>query len=93
MVELDSSVRYQTIVGFGGAITDAVEHVSRRTHLYDLLIDQYYGPGGIDYSLGRVPIGSTDFSLGEWSYAESDQDFELRSFNVDRDGKVGDLMF
>lgn len=35
---------------------------------------------GINYTVGRVPIASTDFSTREYSYLEKEDDFDLESF-------------
>ncbi|OGT48042.1 MAG: hypothetical protein A3E83_05315 [Gammaproteobacteria bacterium RIFCSPHIGHO2_12_FULL_41_20] len=52
------------IIGFGGAFTDSTailyQHLSPA--LKQALIDAYFSPQGIEYSLGRVPMASSDFS-------------------------------
>ncbi|WKY04174.1 hypothetical protein Q1695_005281 [Nippostrongylus brasiliensis] len=37
---------------------------------------------GLQYTIGRVPIASCDFSTREYSYAETPGDFALASFNL-----------
>lgn len=80
---IDSSTRFQTIIGFGGAFTDSVginlNSLSATTR--ESLIRNYFHPEeGIGYSIGRVPIASTDFSTREYSYVEQEGDFDLRTF-------------
>ncbi|KAH1006203.1 hypothetical protein HUJ05_006956 [Dendroctonus ponderosae] len=72
---------YQTILGFGGAFTDAtginlniLTNASR-----EFLIQSYFGDDGIQYSLGRVPIGGTDFSTRGYTYCDVEDD-SLDSF-------------
>ncbi|KAI6198961.1 Glucosylceramidase [Aphelenchoides besseyi] len=83
------SRQFQKIIGFGGAWTDAAMQIvkqlserSPRSHLGQTLFDQYFYNGSIAYSLGRVPIGTCDFSLGNFSFAPVDQDFELEHFRL-----------
>lgn len=48
---------------------------------------------GIEYTLGRVPIASTDFSTHEYSYDEIPDDFDMRHFALvseDLHYKVGE---
>jgi len=83
-VEIKTAERQQSILGFGGAFTDAagiqLESLSNVTKA--LLIQSYFGPDGLEYSLARVPIGSTDFSTRCYSYAETKDDFDLKSFKL-----------
>lgn len=41
----------------------------------------YFGDEGIQYSVGRVPIGATDYSVREYSYCD-DEDQTLDSFSL-----------
>ncbi|XP_015785811.1 putative glucosylceramidase 4 [Tetranychus urticae] len=82
IMHIDKADRRQKINGFGGSFTDAAgfnifslpENMSRR------LLQDYYGSDGIEYSIGRVPIGCTDFSRKNYSYDEVDGDFDLKHF-------------
>ncbi|CAG9763952.1 unnamed protein product [Ceutorhynchus assimilis] len=72
---------YQKILGFGGAFTDStginIDSLSNKCQ--SLLLESYFGSTGIGYSVGRVPIGGTDFSLKGYSYCDK-QDDSLDSF-------------
>lgn len=63
-VKINPDVKHQTLLGFGGALTDAAainfNKMSEQTKAQ--LIEAYYGNSGIQYTLGRIPIASTDFS-------------------------------
>lgn len=83
---------HQTILGFGGAFTDAtginLNILSNATR--DSLIQSYFGDEGIQYSVGRVPIGGTDFSTRGYTYCDEEDD-TLASFALaaeDYDDKV-----
>ncbi|CAD0204506.1 unnamed protein product [Chrysodeixis includens] len=68
---LDPETKYQTINGFGGAVTDSAainwKNLSDPT-LMQHLIDSYCGDSGIQYNMLRVPIGGTDFSVRGYTY-------------------------
>uniref|UniRef100_A0A914M5N4 Glucosylceramidase n=1 Tax=Meloidogyne incognita TaxID=6306 RepID=A0A914M5N4_MELIC len=84
-ISIDSSTRFQTIIGFGGAFTDSVglNLNSLNATTRESLIKNYFHPEeGIGYSIGRVPIASTDFSTREYSYVEQEGDFELITFSL-----------
>jgi len=68
----DLSRTHQSIIGFGGAFTDATGiNIARlSTEAQDLLLQSYFGDDGIQYSLGRVPIGGTDFSTRAYTYVD-----------------------
>ncbi|XP_050716144.1 lysosomal acid glucosylceramidase-like isoform X1 [Eriocheir sinensis] len=69
-VRLDTEERYQTIIGFGGAFTDAagLNILSLPLKLQDTVLRAYYAPEGLQYTMGRVPIGGTDFSTHPYTY-------------------------
>lgn len=67
-------------MGWGGAFTDAVGFNLRNLsqQLSDRLMESYYGPTGLQYNMGRVPIGGADFSSRAYSYDDSiEPDYEL----------------
>lgn len=70
------------ILGFGGSITDSaglnIQKLSEDAKTR--LIESYYSPTGIEYSMGRIPMGATDFSRGPYSYAEVVDDNKLEHF-------------
>ena len=76
---------YQSIIGFGGAFTEAAA-----TNFYSLpppiqtkLINAYFGEGGIGYTLGRIPINSCDFSVESYSFDEVKGDYDLLYFDTE----------
>jgi glucosylceramidase len=73
----------QTIIGFGGAFTEAAAYVYHHA-LEDVrskMMEMYFDPEkGIGYTLGRVVINSCDFSLGNYTYVR-ENDISLDSFD------------
>ena len=48
---------------------------------------------GIGYTLGRVPIASTDFSTHKYSYLDTENDFELKTFSLTDEDKEYKVRF
>ena len=44
------------------------------------IIESYYDPKGLDYSLGRINMGGCDFSVRKYTYADTEGDVELETF-------------
>lgn len=84
LVHVNTAQRFQTVLGIGGAITDAAAEV------FDLLPPQrqeellraYFNPqAGLGYSLLRTTIHSTDFSSASYTYVK-EGDLALTSFDI-----------
>ncbi|TYZ54498.1 hypothetical protein PybrP1_008785 [[Pythium] brassicae (nom. inval.)] len=88
---LNMSLSYQQIIGFGGAFTDAAAiNVYKLTPaLQQRVLDAYYSPTGLQYTLGRIPIASCDFSTGIYSYNPIAGDLEMKHFSIDVDKAPG----
>nr|CAB3248398.1 glucosylceramidase-like [Phallusia mammillata] len=84
VITLNKTIKYQTIKGFGGAITDAatvnIKNLTSRTQ--EQLIKAYFGPMGIEYNLGRVPMASCDYSTRKYTYLDTPNDFNLSTFEL-----------
>lgn len=90
LAEIDSSYKYQTILGFGGAFTEAAAYTLARMGGVQRqeVIEKYFDPdNGLGYSIGRVHIHSCDFSLGNYTYVD-DGDELLKSFSIEHDTKL-----
>jgi glucosylceramidase len=86
-VFVDPSKTYQTLLGIGGAITDASAETFAKLpkDKQQEILDAYFdAQKGIGYTFARTNIHSCDFSSESYTYvAEGDKD--LKSFNVDHD--------
>jgi glucosylceramidase len=88
-VFVDPTHSFQTLVGIGGALTDAAAETFAKLPKAQQqeFLQAYYSPtAGIGYSLARTNIGSCDFSSDMYSYV-ADNDASLKSFNVKHDEK------
>ncbi|XQY92694.1 glycoside hydrolase family 30 protein [Metabacillus sp. HB246100] len=86
---IDQTKVYQTVMGFGGAFTEAaaytLSHLSEEDRLK--VIESYFDQEkGLGYSLGRTHIHSCDFSLENYTYVE-EGDKELKTFSIEREHK------
>jgi O-Glycosyl hydrolase len=87
-VQIDPNEQYQTVLGFGGAFTEASAYVLGKItpEKRQEIINAYFSPiTGLNYTMGRVHMNSCDFSLGNYSCDDVDDDIELRNFNISRD--------
>ncbi|MBQ7974182.1 MAG: glycoside hydrolase family 30 protein [Clostridia bacterium] len=80
-------IEYQEIKGFGGAFTEAasttIDKLSPENR--EKILKMYFDTKeGIGYNFGRVHINSCDFSLGNYSCVE-ENDETLETFNINRD--------
>ncbi|GLD99266.1 hypothetical protein PINS_up007984 [Pythium insidiosum] len=87
VLTIDPAVSFQTIAGFGGAITDAVAINLHRMEpaVQQRILAAYFGATGLGYSIIRVPIGSTDFSERIYSYNPVVGDLNMTNFSIDID--------
>ncbi|KAK5643509.1 hypothetical protein RI129_007354 [Pyrocoelia pectoralis] len=86
-VTVDTSQRYQTVMGWGGSFTDAtgINFNSLDKITAGRLLSSYFSANGLQYNMGRVPIGGTDFSTRGYSYDDGDEDLDLLHFNLTSD--------
>lgn len=88
---LDSAQKGQTMIGFGGAITDAAISVyetmdaATKKRFFNLV----YGEQGLAYNLARLTIGSCDFSASIYDYASKP---DLSDFSLKHDQPIIDLV-
>jgi len=86
---VDTAHRYQTLVGIGGAITDASAEVfaTLPADQQQAFVDAYYDPDkGIGYTWARTTIHSSDFSSDSYTYVR-EGDSKLDSFSIAHDMK------
>jgi glucosylceramidase len=86
-VTVDSAKTAQTILGFGAAFTDAGCYTLARLGESDLanLLHKMYGQDQHALSMGRIPIGASDYSTAAYSYDDGAPDPDLKHFSIDHD--------
>lgn len=86
VLNLYPEIRYQTFLGFGGAVTDSAGY------MYSLmneeqkkeLIHSYFSESGCGYRMVRIPIDSCDFSLEHYEASSLENQ---EGFSLERMGK------
>ncbi len=78
---------FQTMLGFGGAFTEAAGWTlaQMRSDVQGQMLDAYFGPGGLGYTLGRTHIDSCDFALGNYSAVTDPSDERLDTLTLEWD--------
>jgi len=89
VVNVYPQFEYQTIMGFGGAITEAAGYVFSRLGEENRkkVLDLYFSKRGNRYSMTRTHIDSCDFSLDMYEAMSNPEDPELESFSLERDDR------
>ena len=90
VVNVYPQVTYQTIFGFGGAMTEAAGYALAQLSEEDrkAALKAYFGEGGNGATVLRTHIDSCDFSLGMYTAVEDPvSDPEFTTFTLDRDRK------
>lgn len=77
---------FQTMLGVGGAITDASAEVFAKlpADKQEQIIKAYYSNEGINYKIIRTNIHSCDFSSASYTYV-TEGDSALTSFSIEHD--------
>jgi glucosylceramidase len=86
-VFVDPSKTFQTIIGIGGAITDAAAETCAKLpecKQQELLRAYYHAEQGIGYTMARTSIHSCDFSSQSYTYVQ-ENDATLDSFTIAHD--------
>ncbi len=86
-VFVDPTHQFQTILGIGGALTDASAETYAKlpANVQKQLLTAYYDKeNGIGYTLARTNIHSSDFSSASYTYIK-EGDSALKTFSIDHD--------
>ncbi|MDQ6757329.1 MAG: glycosyl hydrolase [Bacteroidota bacterium] len=86
-VFVDPNHTFQTMLGIGGALTDAAAETFAKlpkSKQQEFLKAYYNARDGIGYTVARTNINSCDFSSDMYTYVQ-DNDKDLKSFDVKHD--------
>jgi glucosylceramidase len=75
VIHIADSVRYQQIVGVGGAMTDAsawLLYTQLPKSVFRATMNRLFGSGGIRLGFIRVPMGGSDFTAQGYPYTYDD---------------------
>ena len=85
---VDANKRFQEILGFGAAFTDASCYLLSQLSVEkrQALLSDLVGQNGLGLSVGRTCIGASDYSRFAYSFDESpDPDPDLQRFSIEHD--------
>ncbi len=92
VVYLNPQVKYQTVYGFGGSLTDSSAYnlnksmsSQNRKNVMNALFDD---ETGIGLNILRQPCGVNDFAVDWYTYNDLDEgetDYDLNNFSIERD--------
>ncbi len=86
-IAIDSGQTYQSILGFGAALTDAACFLIDKleTEKKKEFLTSVFSGSGLKLNCCRICIGSSDYATKAYSYAEHGPDSELKCFTVEHD--------
>jgi glucosylceramidase len=86
-IRLNPSTKFQQILGFGGAFTDAACYTFNRLSpsQREQLFHEIFHPSEMGLSIGRICVGSSDYSTKLYSYDDGEPDPDLTRFSIDHD--------
>ncbi len=86
---VDTSAAKQAVAGFGGSFNErgwaalgALDESERKK-----ILTAVFDPAEANLSYGRIPIGASDYALERYTLAPVADDFEMKHFTLERDGK------
>jgi len=86
-IEVFPTKNLQTITGFGGCFNEfgweALKLISADKQ--DQIFKELFSAEGANFSLNRLPIGASDYSLDFYSFNETKNDFAMTNFSIERD--------
>jgi glucosylceramidase len=86
-LRLNPGTKFQRILGFGGAFTDAACYTFNRLApaAREQLFHELFHPSEMGLSTGRICVGSSDYSTKLYSYDDGEADPDLARFSIEHD--------
>lgn len=86
-IEIFPDKTLQRMTGFGGCFNEfgweALKLIAPEQQ--EKIFKELFSVEGANFSLNRLPIGASDYSLDFYSFNETKNDFEMKNFNIERD--------
>lgn len=94
-IDVDENITYQEMAQniWGGCFNERGWHKlmqlteEERSHILDLLFDPNE-PEGLHLTMARMPIGSSDFAMDLYSLNETENDYDMVNFSIERDKEM-----
>jgi glucosylceramidase len=86
-IQLNPDVKFQEILGFGGAFTDAACYMFNQLAppAREQLFHEMFHPSEMGLNVGRVCVGSSDYSTKVYSFDDGEADPQLTRFSIEHD--------
>jgi glucosylceramidase len=86
-LRLDPGTKFQEVLGFGGAFTDAACFTFNRLApaAREQLFHELFHPSEMGLSTGRICVGSSDYSTKLYSCDDGEADPDLTRFSIEHD--------
>ncbi len=86
-VALDPDKKFQPILGFGAAFTDAACFTFNRldSAAREQLFHKLFSPSEMNFSVCRTCIGASDYSASVYSFDDGPPDPDLQRFSIEHD--------
>lgn len=86
-IVLEADKKYQEILGFGAAFTDASCYMFNQlaADAREQILRQLFHPSEMGLSVCRICMGSSDYATKAYSYDDGDPDPELKRFSIEHD--------
>lgn len=86
-VTVNTSQRFQEILGFGAAFTDSACYTLNRMDApkRDALLSELLSPSNMNLNMCRTCIGSSDYARDAYTFDEGDADPDLKRFSIKHD--------
>lgn len=90
-IEIFTHKKQQTMDGWGGCFNELGWQALQTLPFNERekVIKEFFDPNeGLKYNFCRMPIGANDYSFNWYSLNETDGDFEMKNFNIERDKTI-----
>jgi glucosylceramidase len=86
-IRLDPSKKFQEVLGFGGAFTDAACYMFNQLapSVREQLFHEMFHPSQMGLSVCRICVGSSDYGRKVYSFDEGEPDPDLKRFSIEHD--------
>ena len=89
-IKLSFGEKGQNIRGFGTCFSElgaqALNHLDPKEK--QAFLDELFTKDGCNFNYCRTPMGASDFALDFYSYNETDGDYEMKNFSIERDEQL-----
>jgi glucosylceramidase len=89
-IKISFGDKKQTIRGFGTCFSElgALALNTLKPEEKSAMLDELFTEKGANFNYCRTPMGASDFATDFYSYNETDGDYEMKNFSVERDEKL-----